>query len=265
VKKRAIWWVPIGLLVAISGVSFRLHPGDYTEGRPRKVSQREQVNRSALGMMLGKFRTNLSDTFYMQTESFLHYGVAFKPHDEAEHETVSSEMAKGMADDEAEDSHHDHHDHAHEEEGHDGHHHEESLTIIPTAADDYRAWIGRMQREIQPWQKPGGAHHLASDAEVVPLFRLMTLADPHSIRGFTVGSYWVSRMDPVAAQKFLDEGLVKNPNAFQLHLMNGLLMMVKARRMDDTMAGDDPEQKKILLAANNFLFTRECIPIEWLS
>lgn len=237
----------LGVMLLSPGIQ----PRKYTGGTSRDFQAKEQVNRSALGLILGEFRTSLSDMFYLQTENFLHYGVAFKPHDDEKHSTsdeLVSELEMGIADDHDQD-----HDpvHVHDENCEHHAHGDEVLTVIPTAEKDYRSWLGNLHREIKPWQAPGAAHRLSSDAEVIPLFRMMTLADPHYVRGYQVGSYWIQRLDTAAARAFLEEGLEKNPEAFELYLMRGFLGLKQARRVGSGSAldGKDPEQRQLLLTA----------------
>lgn len=238
-RGNALKYVLLWLLVAV--LSTRVHPRKYTGGISKDLQAKDQVNHSALGMMLGEFRTSLSDMFYLQTENFLHYGVAFKPHDDDEH-SKTEEMVADLKMGGAEENTHKHHDFDHGDE---------VLTVIPTAEKDYRSWLGNLHREIKPWQAPGEAHRLSRDAEVIPLFRLMTLADPHYVRGYQVGAFWIQQLDPKAAADFIAEGLKNNPDSFQLYLMRGLLNVKKARKLmpGGRLDGKDPDQRKLLLEA----------------
>ncbi len=234
--KIILLWCLVALLSA------KVQPRTYTGGTSQRLQSKAEVKQSALGIMLGEFRTNLSDMFYMQTENFMHYGVAFLPHNHEEHSHTSDMLTDtGMAHIEGEDETHDHdHGHDHErdhDDDHDGdphHDHEhEVITVIPTAEKDYRSWLGNLHRQIKPWQAPGESHQLARDVEVVPLFRMMTLADPHYVRGYQVGAFWIQQLDVSAAADFIEEGLQNNPHSFELYLMRGLLNVKKARSMGE--------------------------------
>ncbi|WFB37690.1 hypothetical protein P3T73_07945 [Kiritimatiellota bacterium B12222] len=257
----------LGLWLLVALISPQVKPRRYEGGLSKNIQAKEEMNHSALGIVLGEFRTSLSDMFYMQTENFLHYGVAFVPHEHEKHSEASEMVSEWTeVDDEAgEDEHamHEGHDHEHivdhdedvhgeGHEGHEGHGHEhEELTVIPSAEHDFRAWVGEMHRAIKPWQAPGEAHRVASDAEVVPLFRMMTLADPHYVKGYQVGAYWIQQLDAEAASKFLAEGLQNNPDSFELYLMRGMLHLKQARSLGEKgqINEDNVEQRAVLLKA----------------
>jgi hypothetical protein len=65
----------------------------------------------------------------------------------------------------------------------------------------------------------------------------MTLSDPHYIPGYAAGGFWLQQQDPDAARTFIEEGIAKNPDAFQLYVSRGVLLLSAARRQrteDDT-------------------------------
>jgi hypothetical protein len=75
----------------------------------------------------------------------------------------------------------------------------------------------------------------------------MTIADPNSVRGFSLGSWWLKRRNPDEALRFIDEGVSKNPEAFQLHYMKGQVLYEKARQ--HLLAGgseDDPDYMNLM-------------------
>jgi hypothetical protein len=244
---------PIGILCLVllaSWLSPQIEPRRYAGGLSKDERLKDQVNRSALGLMLGEFRTSLSDMFYLQTENFLHYGVRFLPHDDEEH-SPTAEMAADLESGETEEpGHHDHDGHDHEGCDHE-HHDHEVLTVIPTADKDFRSWLGEIHRQVKPWQAPGGPHLLADDSEVVPLFRMMTLADPHYVRGYQIGTYWIQRLDTEAAYEFIEEGLQKNPKSFELYLMRGFVRLKQAGDLNDPAqpVTEDPEKLQSVLKA----------------
>jgi hypothetical protein len=167
---------------------------------------------------------------------------------------------------EAHDHDHDHtHDHDHDHDDaheHDHAHHDgdDDLhfqcptgveTLIPTAERDYRGWIGRMQRTVKPWRDPDEPHIHGSGQELIPWFRMMTLSDPGYIRGYVLGAFWVQRADPQAALDFVEEGLRHNPEAFQLHLSKGYLLMGMARDLhpERPLHPPLPDQQALLMQA----------------
>lgn len=264
--------------------------------------EREMRNRSAIGVILGEFRTNLSDLIFIKTERYLDSGVAYAPHLDAaemassgeiktrstdnDHETSSSDSEttnvlethlttpamrevaglkpgqiksdehEGHEDHEGHDhakhddheghdhgKHEDHegHDHAkHEDhEGHDhgkhedhhdhaGHDHEVVPTIIRTADRDFRGFIGNLERNVKPWRDPKEPHKHTAGTELLPWYRLATISDPHNIRNYIVGSWWLKTLQtPQQTQEalaFLEEGIRHNPQSFQLYLMKGYVL-----------------------------------------
>ena len=55
--------------------------------------------------------------------------------------------------------------------------------------EDWRGFIGDLEREVKPWMDPSlGRIAKARSQEVMPWFRLMTLVNPHRVRGYRVGT-----------------------------------------------------------------------------
>jgi tetratricopeptide (TPR) repeat protein len=178
--------------------------------------------------MLGEFRTSLSDMLFIKTERYLHSGVAYVPH--LTEQLLTVEGSGKQADE---------HDHANcEDHDHDHFDHEDlPVTVVPVADEDYRGWIGRMHREVKPWRDPSLSHQHTTGTELIPWFRMMTLSDPAYTRGYTIGAFWIKQHDPAAAMAFVEEGLHKNPRAFELHLTKGFLLVQESRRVE--AAGGD--------------------------
>lgn len=224
----------------------------------------EQRNASALATILGEFRTNLSDMIFIKTERYLHSGIAYQPHLNTE------EMARtGQVE------HRDGHGHthgAHSEHDHDpvspealqerveaglatdvmqetarlkpGEMFEEKPeevvgTIVRTVSDDFRGFIGEMERRVKPWRDPALAHRHTAGTELLPWYRLATMSDPRNVRGYMIGAWWLKNQRTTEqleeALKFVDEGIANNPKAFQLHLMRGHVLR-RMERDDDARA-----------------------------
>jgi hypothetical protein len=212
----------------------RLEPNAYTGGRSQSESARAERNSSAVATMLGEFRTAASDIMFIKTERYLDSGIAYQPHiSQARLSTVGqieeveehAEHATGAHDEDAEG--HEHHD------DHAGHHeHEESAgtpTVIPAPAQDYRGVIGWMHRNIKPWRDPSLPHEHTDGLELLPWFRLMTVSDPHYIRGYAIGGWWLTRRNLDEGIRFAEEGLRNNPASFEIWYTYGNLLLEKAR------------------------------------
>lgn len=196
-----------GLWMILACWSSGIDPQRYEGGRSKNEAARSQANKSSLALALGEFRTSVSDMLFIKTERYLHGGVAYVPHLTEKLNTVQS----GGTDEET--------------FGHENN----QQTVIPRPDDDYRGWIGSMHREIKPWIDPGLPHKHADGEELIPWFRMMTLSDPHYVRGYTTGAYWLKGKDPAASLEFLNEGIQHNPDAFQIYLCRAFLYLDEAR------------------------------------
>jgi len=223
-----------------AGLSSHLHPNRYREGRSQDPRIVAEANESALARILGEFRTGMSDILFIKTERYLHSGVGYVPH-------LTEELLSVQGTDQGVD------DHLSEiGEDADVFHHEENVeTLLPAASKDYRGWIGQMHRKVKPWRDPDMAHKHTDGKELIPWFKMMTVSDPGYIRGYVIGAFWLKRYNSEASLEFIEEGLVHNPDAFQLHLSKGMLLMDKARQLANPGAiqWENPGQKEILLKA----------------
>ncbi len=220
------------LLPALLGLIFlsspwwtsRLRPMDYSGGRSRDELERMLRNTSAVGIMFGELRTALSDIMYIKTERYLHAGIAYIPHMEEEILSISGaiqeadehEMLVGVIDD------HDHHE--------DGH--ADIPALLRTRNTDFRGFIGDLHRAVKPWRDPAKTHIHTSGTELLPWFRMMTLNDPHYTRGYSLGGWWLSQLDPQGALEYLAEGVQNNPDDFQIRLAKGQVHIRIARHPD---------------------------------
>ncbi len=187
-------------------------------------------NQSAIAVILGEFRVNASDLIFIKTERYLHSGVAYEPHlDMVEMEksgtikALSSDEKKPVEKKPESPSHA--HDHSHDQHGHD--HDEEVVSVIKPPEEDFRGFVGHLEREVKPWLPPGSPDRHTSGTELLPWYRLATLTNPRNERAYMVGAWWLKGLDSdeqtEEAIRFLDEGVVNNPQSFQLYMMRGSL------------------------------------------
>jgi len=203
-----------------AGISRRLNPLDYPGGRSRDDEARQQRNASAIASMIGEFRTSMSDIMFIKTERYLHGGVGYAPH-MAESVLSAGDLAVeveehqgelGIPDDDEED------DHA------------GTATLIPARDQDFRGFIGKLHREVKPWRDPSKPHIHTDGRELLPWFRAMTLSDPGYVRGYVAGSFWLQSHSQEQALAFVEEGLQHNPDAFELYVSRGFLLLRQIRR-----------------------------------
>jgi hypothetical protein len=154
---------------------------------------------SEAGLLQG-LRSVVSDWMYIQTEKYLDHGVSYRP---------------GMGEVSA---------------GGEVHPMATCSTVIPDAARDYRGFVGHLHRTLQPWRSPEAPHEHAGGLQLVSWFRLMTLVNPHAIRGYTTGAHWLQAQSPDAARRFLDEGVEHNPQVFQIHFVRAGIYLNAAKR-----------------------------------
>ncbi len=220
-------------LVAAARIAATVDPSDYADGRARDDEDRLRRNSSAIAVMLGEFRTGMSDIMFLKTERYLHAGVGYRPHhDESvlsagdlaeEVEEHQSELTVRLTDGDPV---------AEDEDVAEGEH-ADVPTLIPEAHRDFRGFIGRLHREVKPWRDPAKRHLHTDGRELAPWFRLMTRTDPRYVRGYVAGAFWLQTLDVDAALRFIEEGLSHNPDAFSLLVSRALITLQQTRRSGD--------------------------------
>lgn len=232
------------------------------------MAQRQARNSSAFAVMLGEFRTSVGDMLFVKTERYLDSGIAYEPHIDVgelaktgdtdgagDGERVlgaslsSARVQEGLAispgtvesHDHDDHGHEDHdHGHAHDDHGHEQHEahdhaehdhgHDGSIveTLIRTADRDFRGFIGDLERKVKPWRDPKEPHIHTAGTELLPWYRLATLSDPHNVRNYMIGAWWLKTLQTPEQQQealqFLDEGIAANPEAYELYLMKGYVL-----------------------------------------
>ena len=202
---------------------------------------------SPFTVLLNSLRASVGDTIFMKTEIYLHEGVNYfsmgedEEHGEGHsHEHENLMEGKGVSFEDMNTSHSDantttsdamttgmdqpHADHrdtlAHEDVEH-------MHTVIPKANDDFRSFIGVLERKVKPWREEHIEEH-GKGIELIPWYRVATLADPHNVRCYIIGAWWLASADGKGrikeAENFIREGIKNNPNDFQLRIMLGELL-----------------------------------------
>jgi tetratricopeptide (TPR) repeat protein len=150
----------------------------------------------------------MSDIMFIKTERYLHNGVAYQPHitmKDFESPSSATEEYAGIP------------------------------TVIRRPQEDWRGFIGDLEREIKPWKDP--SQHMAHEkgVELLPWFRVMTLVNPHRIRGYKIGAFlMMTRDSPDSLQEawnFIQEGIKKNPDSHELYYM-----LIRLAQMDVRLA-----------------------------
>lgn len=171
-------------------------------------------NTSAAARLVGEVRTSLSDLMFMKAERYLNQGVAYN--DSA---LEASEDGANLK------------------------------TLILSPLEDWRGFIGDLEREVKPWMDPKlGRIAKARSQEVMPWFRLMTLANPHRVRGYRVGTgMMMMEGTPEAldrAWEFAEEGIRNNPDSHEMRYLKMRILVWKAKLED--FAGRPGESNRLL-------------------
>ncbi|MCX7625189.1 MAG: tetratricopeptide repeat protein [Candidatus Sumerlaeaceae bacterium] len=216
-----------------------------TPMRVSDLAAQQKRNTSAIATILGEFRTNLSDMLFIKTERYLHGGVAYMPHIDTEQLASSGDVMHSKhelrrpatSDAETSVTELPNTDLPTTGPGDQGtpagkedelHREEEAATLIRTPENDFRGFLGTLERTVKPWRDPRLPHEHIGGVELLPWYRLATLVDPKNVRAYMIGAWWLKTIhDEHAlreAVKFLEEGIRQNPQSFQLHLMLGYIL-----------------------------------------
>lgn len=229
--------LPVLILIAAPSIRNR------TAAEKAAISQTmmgdlEARNQNAFALILGEIRATAADLMFIKTERYLHSGIAYKPHI-----NMNKMATTGVATANPDAHHHQpdenepppkEPDHNHgpgescPECANDDHDDHEGgccpggvPTLIRTAAEDFRGFIGRLERETKPFQDPKLSHKHGRSQELLPWYRVMTLTDPNNVRGYMIGAMLLTfAKQHHEALSFLQEGIEKNrgnPQAFRLY------------------------------------------------
>lgn len=242
-KAKGFWTVWAAGVLAAGGLMSGVDPLGYAGGRSRDETERQRRNSSAVATMLGEFRTSMSDLMFIKTERYLHGGVGYVPH-MAESVMTAEQLSEEVDEHQSE--------LGIPEEGDEGHgpgedDHAGTPTLIPEAGRDFRGIVGRLHREVKPWRDPAKPHIHSDGRELLPWFRVMTMSDPQYVRGYLAGGFWLQTEGEDLAIAFVEEGLEKNPEAFQLYVSRGFLRIRQHRRLSE--GGDEAGARPFLESA----------------
>lgn len=192
------WGIGVMTLIYLSVpyLGKQIEPGDYTPILGYSSEAQSTRNTSAIGRLFGEFRTSMSDIMFLKTERYLHSGVGYQPHITEKDLTSDDDgtvTGKGIR------------------------------TLIRVPDEDWRGFIGDLEREIKPWQTPELHMKHQRGLELLPWFRLMTLVNPHRIRGYRIGAFLLMSSGEedgfIKAREFIEEGIRFNPKNHELQFM----------------------------------------------
>jgi hypothetical protein len=126
---------------------------------------------------------------------------------------------------------------------------EQVATLIRAGDNDFRGFLGDLEREIKPWRDPSLPHIHTAGTELLPWFRLATLGNPQNERAYLIGTWWLKTLQTKVqleeGLRFIDEGIKNNEKSFGLHLMRGYILRELDRKL---------EAKESFVAAANLVF-----------
>ena len=262
--------------VLIPIISNSIKPREYFSPLGNSEEQIAERNESAVAQLFGEFRVGMSDILFLKTERYLHLGIAYAPHKDTNVIILDKKSGENKVDEKKTHKHShlpstlleteqgnelttsteeasfqvkvsDDFNNVlkvqqkeiktesplkeeHKEKG------EEVTTIIRKPESDWRGFIGNLEREVKPYRDPSLPHILSPGTELLPWYRVITLSNPHNVRGYVVGSWWLlaekTEKTNQEALKFVDEGIMNNPKAFQLYLMKGRVFIKIGNKED---------------------------------
>lgn len=172
----------------------------------------------AAASLTGQFRTSVAAWLWVRTDLYLHNGVEMRPMTDAERRSGARGASPAQG-----------------SELHD----ESSLTtIVPEAEHDFRGWLGHLERATQAY-KPMAGHEHRDPESALPLFRLMTWADPGFERGWSVGAAILGNGRSSGANQsaiaFLREAVRANPHSIALRTDLSQMLLVREAAYDEAM------------------------------
>jgi hypothetical protein len=236
------WFLMLGtgLFLISPALMPLMRNGQATVDRYDTDAAQEKRNSGAFAIILGDFRTSLGDLIFIKTERYLDSGIAYMPHIDAAEMAKSGEIhqtsSEGKQDkgETKKPAHPDENRTGTASAAAGGDHEENVPTIIKSANSDFRGFIGNLEREVKPWQDPSIPHQHTGGTQLLPWYRLATLSDPRNVRNYMIGAWWLKTIhtdqETNEALKFLNEGIVNNPEAYQLYLMRGYVEMQMENR-----------------------------------
>lgn len=179
-------------------------------------SQQTKLEQAAGASLFGQFRSSMSDFLWLKVDKYLHNGVDLRGTTRLEKEAHAAELVANSKNG-LNDGNREHHD---------------ETTVVPTPKSDWRGVYGAWEREIQPFTNMS-AHEHRDPREALPLFRLMTAANPNFIAGYVTGASMIARDRTKLAEAvaFLEEGAHNNPYNHEIQQALGMMYTGKMRRL----------------------------------
>jgi hypothetical protein len=215
-KASFVFWLLMILFVLSPWIMKQVDPHDYEPTIGYSSEAQSVRNTSAIARLFGELRTSMSDLLFIKTERYMHGGVAYQKTFEEE------STAEGPI-----------------------------QTVIRQPEEDWRGFIGTLERTVKPWMDPKKHMEHNSTTDLLPWYRLMTLMNPHRIRGYRVGAFiLITSGYPDAlqqAKEFIAEGIRNNPQNHELPFMMVRLAQHELLVLEQKHPPDEASRKTQLL------------------
>jgi tetratricopeptide (TPR) repeat protein len=207
--------VLLGAILVCNGIAAQVQPAlESKAGMSEK--QQEKLEQIASASLFGQFRTTMADFLWMKTDKFLHNGIDLRGLTPIEKEAQNADKVQSKPGEAIQ--------------------HGEETTVVPSVQRDWRGYLGKIEREIKPYQDMSNHGH-KDPKEALPLFRLMTWSNPNFIPGYVVGAALIAqdKTKVPEAIAFLQEGVKNNPQSIEVHNALGQMLTSKVRRFDEAL------------------------------
>lgn len=208
-------WIALLLLTLAAALTTRM---PVSGAASHLEASRTDAPGSALGVILGQVRTTMAAALWLKADAYLHRGVRYSLHPHHEGGACHDHDHHGETST--------HHVPFHlgcpgEASGAEVETHQE--VIIPRRGHDFRGVLGDLEREIKPFALGHVLH--GEEEELLPWFRMVTALDPHNVRAYKVGAFWLydrpSDRSVEEGLAFIEEGLRHNRRSPDLFYARG--------------------------------------------
>ena len=209
---RNLLWIAF-LLASVFSLVPLIDNYNYTFFLKRGIFEKDILYR-----VLGDTRRIFSDYSFARADEYFHGGI--KPKDKNECEQIDH-MLEHQADEHA-DVHH-HHEHRHRKD----------RKAVTTSKWNILPYIG----EVIDIHKHIHLHG-EEEKELLPWFYYAVRLSPENINAYVIGGYWIGRrLDrPDEAIRFLKEGVVHNPDAWEIYAQLGQIYFLDKKDYAQALA-----------------------------
>lgn len=184
-------------MVASGPIAFLAVPENFRT--PDTTGETDVYDKEIGASIVGEFRSSLAEYLFVKADEYMHRGVIKRKSTDAEANAGAWQVVGGEVELDKQDA--------------------GQVSMIPEPPRDPRGVWGYIERDTKPWEDV--RHHGHEPLEALPLYRLMTWADPTFIDGYDAGALAIDASSVSnssnRAYNFLAEGVRNNPKSYLLH------------------------------------------------